>query len=293
MISLYRDEKILLRCGDATAVVASLGAELLSWYVKGRELLWGGDPIWWDKTAPILFPVIGASLGGCITIAGKSYPMPVHGFAQGQRFQIIDSGNEWAHLRLINNEESEAFYPFSFQLDVRFVLEKTRLVVFFDVSNPGHTILPYALGFHPGFVWKSDQGEVLFEQAMKPDIPIIAPGGFLSHHSRQVDLRHKSLKLSSELFEHGALVFRDSDSRTMMLKDADGFCVHMHSEGFQHLAVWSKPLAPFVSLESWTGHADWENDAKDFFERDGIIRLLPEQQRHHSVTLSSTDATTC
>ena len=46
--------------------IDDLGAELVSIYDKkySRELIWQGDPAWWKRQAPILFPNVGKFYGG-------------------------------------------------------------------------------------------------------------------------------------------------------------------------------------------------------------------------------------
>ncbi|EKC55852.1 Galactose mutarotase, partial [human gut metagenome] len=44
---------------NAKAVIASKGAELKSLVIGGREIMWCGDPAFWGKTSPVLFPAIG------------------------------------------------------------------------------------------------------------------------------------------------------------------------------------------------------------------------------------------
>ena len=48
-----------LKTGRSTAVIASEGAELKSLVIDGREIMWCGDPAYWGKTSPVLFPAIG------------------------------------------------------------------------------------------------------------------------------------------------------------------------------------------------------------------------------------------
>ncbi len=42
--------------------ISSKGAELRSIYNKitAQELLWQADPMFWGKSSPILFPIVGA-----------------------------------------------------------------------------------------------------------------------------------------------------------------------------------------------------------------------------------------
>lgn len=62
-------ERITIAAGDGTqATIAVDGAEPVSWQVAGREYLWHGDPAHWNRHAPWLFPVVGASTGGAVQV---------------------------------------------------------------------------------------------------------------------------------------------------------------------------------------------------------------------------------
>jgi galactose mutarotase-like enzyme len=63
----------------------------------------------------------------------------------------------------------------------------------------------------------------------------------------------------------------------------------MELERFPHLAVWSRPTAPFLSLEAWTGHADWEDADGELASRASMIRLRPGEMGRHGVRLSWRD----
>ena len=109
---------VRLEADGASADIALVGAEPLSWRVGGRELIWSGDPQHWGRHAPILFPVVGASAGGVVRIASKTYPMPQHGFARDSLFSLVEQTGDAAHLRLAASEATAAHFPFRFVLDV-------------------------------------------------------------------------------------------------------------------------------------------------------------------------------
>ena len=53
--------------------VATLGAELQSIYHHQHQLeyMWGGDPAYWGKHSPVLFPIVGELKNGHIVITAK------------------------------------------------------------------------------------------------------------------------------------------------------------------------------------------------------------------------------
>ena len=50
---------ITIRQDALAASFEEEGAELVSLQKNGTEYLWNGDPVYWDRHAPILFPFVG------------------------------------------------------------------------------------------------------------------------------------------------------------------------------------------------------------------------------------------
>ena len=71
--------------------ISDHGAELSSIYDKAadREAVWIGDPAFWNRHAPVLFPFVGKVNGGFYTHKGVKYPMGQHGFARDNEFGCI------------------------------------------------------------------------------------------------------------------------------------------------------------------------------------------------------------
>ncbi|HEX2556083.1 MAG TPA: aldose 1-epimerase family protein [Microvirga sp.] len=284
-------ENPILRSGGAVAEIALLGAEPLSWRVDGRELIWHGDPAHWAGRAPILFPVVGASNEGQVRVNGQTYPMPQHGFARGSIFALVGEGEDFAHFRLTDTPETRRHYPFEFQLDVTATLGAATLTFDYLVFNPGTVPIPYALGFHPAFPWPfAAEGiaghAVEFEVPEDPMVPsIVLPTGVLDPNRRPVPMEGNRLPLAPDLFAHGALIFLDVRSREMRFTAPSGAAIGLEAEDFPHLAVWTRPNAPFVSLEAWTGHADWSGFTGELSERNTMRVLAAGSSARHRVTL--------
>lgn len=280
---------IHLSAGEASAEIALIGAEPLVWRVGGRDLLWSGDPEHWGFRAPILFPLVGASRRGVIRVDGGDYPMPQHAFARHSLFTLVEQGPDWARLRLADSDETRSAYPFRFRLDVVVTLAPASLELVFEVTNAGAASMPYALGFHPAHPWPFDacgrEGHrIEFETAERPAVPEVAPGGLLARTHRAVPLDGRTLPLDPELFTE-ALVFLEAQSRAMSFVSPSGAAIRMDTERFPHLAIWTKPTAPFLSLECWTGHADFADAAGELEERASMIVLPAGETRRHAVTL--------
>ena len=286
-------ERITITAGDTQAVIATHGAEPVSWRVNGTEYLWSGDPAHWERHAPWLFPVVGASANGAVRVDGQSYPMAQHGFARDLPFRVLARADDSVTLRLEESAATLPHYPFPFRLDITARVEPGRLAFEIRIENTGARPLPYALGFHPAFSWPFAGGErtagggyrVDFEKPERPLVPEVGAGGLLLRTERPIPLDGATLPLDPALFTE-ALVLREAASTTMRFVAPDGSALRMAVSDFPHLAVWTKPTAPFLSLECWTGHADWAGYAGELSERDSQRLLAPGGSARHGVTLS-------
>lgn len=283
------DSAVRLAAGGTSAEISLVGAEPLAWSVEGRELLWTGDAAHWGFRAPILFPTVGASKGASVTVAGRPYPMSQHGFARRLPFALVEQGEASARFRLTETDETRTFYPFAFALEVTASVAAASFRLDFAVANTGDRPMPYGIGFHPAFLWPFEGDKsghtIVFAEPESHDLPVVGPGGVLQHETRHVELEGRVLPLSPELFSE-ALVFLNARSRSFAFASPDGAAIRMSVEAFPHLAVWSKPTAPFLSLEAWSAHADWEDADGDLMTRDSMIVLAPGAVGRHAVTLS-------
>ena len=115
-------------------------------------------------------------------------------------------------------------------------------------------------------------------------MPAIAPGGLISAETRAIPLDGKALPLDDELFASDALCFLEPASRSLRFEQADGSAIEMDFSGFGMAALWTRPGAPFLCLEAWTGYSDPEGFAGDLFEKPAMRALAPgERARHRAV----------
>ena len=129
------------------------GAELFSIYdkEKSREVLWQGDPNFWGRHAPILFPNVGKHYGNHYRIDGMEYPSKQHGFARDTDFTCIDSTLDSVTHQIRSTEETRKVYPFDFVLRIRHILKGRTLTVSWKVANNSDRDMYFAIGGHPAF----------------------------------------------------------------------------------------------------------------------------------------------
>lgn len=285
------EETFRLRNGEDEAIVARRGGELLSWRVAGRDLLWTPDTAVWTRTSPILFPIVGWAAGGVIRVEGQEYPIGVHGFAAETDFAPVSTGEDFVRLRLSDNDATLAAFPFRFRLEVEYRLRPGGLDIGFTVSNPGESPLPYALGFHPGFRWPfsgagREAHRVEFDAPEETSVPEITARGLFSATRRALGFDGRTLALTDALLAREALCFLDANSRAVRFVAPDGAVIGMAVEDFPHLALWSRPPAPFLSIEAWTGHGDPDGFAGEIGDKPSMRWLAPGAVARHGVALS-------
>jgi galactose mutarotase-like enzyme len=281
-----------LAADGASAAIAGDGAELRSWRPQGApELIWHGDLAHWPFWAPILFPIVGSLKDDRYRWRGRTYGMFRHGFTRFRTFARTFSDADHAAYVLDDDAATRAEYPFAFRLTVDYELDANRLDVGFAVENRGDEPMPFAVGFHPAFHWPfaggaKEEYRVEFEKEETASVPELTAVGLVRRNRRPSPLKGRRLDLRAGLFTGGAFVFADAQSREMSFVAGDGSAIAIASEGFPHLAVWTKPTAPFLSLETWTSYSDTEDSDGDLATKPGMRWLPPGETARHRVRLA-------
>jgi galactose mutarotase-like enzyme len=278
---------LVLRCGDSRAIIRPHGAELRAWGVGGADLLWPSDPAVWPAVSPILFPIVGRLRGDRLRLGSLEAGLGVHGFAAHRLFTVETLEPDRARLISTDDEATRAVYPFAFALTVEYVLGEDSLSARIEIENRGAGDMPYACGLHPGFRWPFDGGDpdahlVEFEKAEVPKVPDISPGGLFERGMRDIPLRERVLPIERALFAREALCFLNVASRAFRLISPSGRAIAVRTTDFPHIALWSRPPAPFLCLETWTGHGDPVDFAGDLFDKPSMRRLRPGRRAAHA-----------
>ena len=263
--------------------VAELGAEMKSLISKadGREWLWDADPDFWPRTAPVLFPIVGKLADNQYIYQSRFYPMSQHGFARDRVFECIEKDADRLVFFLKSDYDSHKFYPFDFELFIRYQLVDNRLEISYEVRNSGIESLWFSIGGHPGFAlpsWPEKSYELHFEQAENLH-PYSLKSGLLGRKiSEPMATELHTLPISLELFENDALVFDDLKSEWIAIRPTgEPDELRVHFKNFPWIGLWAKTGAPFICIEPWYGHADPVGESGDLTEKPGIL-MLPESE---------------
>jgi galactose mutarotase-like enzyme len=270
------------------------GAELASLYHKPleKEFIWNGDPRFWGRRAPILFPVIGRLRNDSYHMDGRSFNLGQHGFARDRRFDIVETHGDSMVFHLKETKETLRTYPFPFSLKIRYSLVKDSLTIAFEITNDGNSAMPFSIGGHPGFICPFNSGETLEDYAVFCDEKeecerLFIENGLITGEEKFI-IGNKVLPLSEGLFLKDALILKDLNSKKVHLGrlDENGPKIEVSFPGFPYLGLWKKKDAPFVCIEPWFGLPDHRDKETDLFHKEGVIILPPSERFNAEFTIS-------
>lgn len=263
--------------------VKTMGAELDSLYSKKHNLeyLWEGDPKFWSRKSPALFPVVGALREGKFIYDGQEYHLAKHGFARTMEFVPDGHSSSELHYLLCSNEVTKQMYPFDFEFRISYSLQRSALHVSYDVRNTGESEMFFSVGAHPAFKVPLVPGTeyndyyLEFEEEETAKRHIINGDGLLGS-SEDFLVNTQRIPLSKELFYRDALVFKQIHSGLITLKsDKAEHGVNVYFDGFNYLGVWAAKDADFVCIEPWCGVADSVTHSMKLEKKEGIRSLKP------------------
>ena len=272
--------------------IADHGAELVRIYdkEKGRDVLWEGDPAWWGRHAPVLFPHVGKHAQNEFRVHGRVYPAGQHGFARDMEFACVESTPDSVTHLLVSSDQTRGSYPFDFELKIRHVLTGKVLEIHWEVKNSGQEPMYFSIGGHPAFRLPDGQMakcQLCFEGKQSLRYLLLDPAGSGlvlpgEVHILQLDdgkvyldaLRDGSEVLSEHMFDRDALIFDDCQfEKVRLLLPGGEPYLEMEAPDFPNFGIWSKPGAPFVCLEPWAGRTDDLGFCGELSEKPGINAL--------------------
>ena len=281
--------------------VSHKGAELQSIVANGREYLWQGDPQFWSRRAPILFPIVGKLADDKLRINGHEYTMKQHGFARDTEFAEQDG---WYVIARRNDEAIHMNYPYDFDLRVRSNIDGNSLTCNWQVTNRGDETMYFQIGAHPAFLLSDYDAEEnlhgfirFYDKVGNTVSPLVyhyLDGGLRRAYDKPMALNNDEglLALNNSTFANDALLIEGGQVASAALLDKYGCEVlRVNCPQADAFGIWApnKPGCPFVCIEPWCGIADNASFKGDISERDCIHSLEPDEKYEfrYSITLNS------
>lgn len=274
-----------------TAIIKDEGAELCELLDQDQvQYIWTADKAYWGRHTPILFPLVGKVTGNSYTVEDETFNLGQHGFARDYTFEVAHQTETSITFILHSNEETRRLYPFNFTLKVTYSLVENTLAIGYEVINEDDKEMAFKIGAHPGFrcpLFEDEKMEdytLTFEKEEEVRFMPLTPAGYFNRTESSMVTR--PLTISPELFAKDALVFADFTSKSVTLSSKNhNKAVEVGFENFPFLGIWSPASpSPFVCIEPWYGHADYEDEAPNFMTKTDLNRLMP----HESFTCTHT-----
>lgn len=278
---------IIIHSGDLVAHVNAWGAELKGLSLNGFEYLYDGDPRYYGRTSPTLFPIIGRFLSNTYFDGDQWYQMPLNGIAQDRNFTVAAQGDGFVTFVMEDDEATRAMYPYHFRLEVTYRVDGQRLHADYRITNPGEAgLLPFGLGCHTAYRWPLTEAEspedcfLRFEK--KESIGSFNPFGWKDPDFVKDGLR----PLHHELFRNftRSIYGLESDWVEFASTKHDR-CVRLYRSEFPYLAIWASPdqNARVICIEPCTSIQ--AGACLGMFDRSGVQVLAPGEsaEKHFSI----------
>lgn len=262
--------RYILENASVKAEFESFGAEIKSLVSKkdGREYMWSGDPAYWGKTAPFLFPFIGKLVDEQFTYEGKAYKIEKHGFGQRVPYEVVEQDAGHIRFRTKDTEETYAKYPFHFEVDIEYVLLENGVRENWYVKNTGEKTMYFSVGGHAAFACPVGGGSrlgsyvKLYGAEKKSIISSLRldDNGLVTNERLTLDIQDGRFPVTEELFGNDALIFDGEGVTAAALCDPDGKEYVRVECDAPVWGIWSHPdnRAAYVCLEPWYGICDYE-----------------------------------
>ena len=275
---------ITLKNDKFTAQVDTLGAQLISFKdIDDVEYIWQRKAPHWNKCAPILFPVVGRTVGGIITVDEKDYPMTSHGFASDSEFTVIDQTDEKAVFTLKSSENTRAVYPYDFELTVIISLDDNGVKTEMKVLNTDDKNIIFGIGGHPGINWPLFEGDEFADYIFEFDkeyeltsLGITDDFNLAPEKSYKLELDGNRFPLNREMFKYDTITIDDVPFNKLNFINKNGKGVRFEFENFNTFAFWSDQShgnAPFLCLEPWTSMGKRTGDDTRLDTKKDIVTL--------------------
>lgn len=262
--------------------------------------MWEGDPAFWGKTSPVLFPAVGGLKNGKTIIDGIEYSMTKHGFARDHEFECEGSplnSADTAAFTLCESSETLKMFPFRFSFTMRYRITEAKLEILYETANRSDVPMPYCIGAHPAFACPAFPGEsfedyrLVFQEKETVCSPVLDHRTRLFKSGGGVWLMKNSNEcpLSYSLFDNDVLYFRNIASKNVSLLNKENKGIRISWDGFSSLGVWTPAgmKAKFVCIEPWCGCDDFDDCTGNFRDKPEIQTCLPGASKYYVLTIEA------
>ncbi len=271
--------------------ISEHGAEIHSMKNKhtGIEYIWNGNPTYWPRHAPLLFPMSGPLKEDKISVDGVEYHMPGNGFARDLDWKLLDSNEESATFCLEDNETTHGYFPFGFKILTTYELDDDTVTIKTIIESKTND-MRFVYALHPAFMldMNRDSGldDYMVSFSEEEEVEKLIKTGDLFTDTG-VKVSGKLLNLCRADLDQGAICLKDLSSKKVSLLCGKGNHGVELSLGELHtLVCWSPEgkKAPFVCIEPMYSFGDTSRPT-DLKQMEGLMKLNAGQKKSFTNTI--------
>lgn len=242
--------EIVLKNDRLRVVVDTHGAEItkVGLFADGRavkDCVWDGNPRWWKRHTPVLFPIVGALWHGVMRHKGCEYAMGQHGFARDSEFEVVAATDDFVEMRLASSEETLKVYPFCFELSMKHeIFADGTITTSWRVANTGSEEMHFQIGGHPAYLLPVSEsggyeGTVRLSGGKQPyRLTTIEAEGCVAQGYTAFE--GDVITIAPDTFAHDAFIFETPCPDTVTLCDGTGKELLVFRADCPALGIWAR-----------------------------------------------------
>lgn len=249
---------------------------------SGRHYMWSGDPAYWGRVSPVLFPIVGRLKNDQYKIGDQTYELAQHGFLRDVDFDLYEETKHTVTFQYESKGRHIEQYPYEFTARIRYELSENGLTISWEIDHDGDDTMYFSIGGHPAFHVPLVEGERTADYylTLTPSTEYLPVQYELKNslvREKEKGIQLEPIQLRPELFQHDAMIYSHIN-RVSLISQA-GHGVEVDLTGFPFVGIWSPynkekgTMAPFVCIEPWYGIADVEGANGQYKEKFGIQTL--------------------
>ena len=267
---------ITIKNDKLTVQISTLGGELHSIKDSGsREYLWQGDPAFWGRRAPNLFPYTGRLTDGKCTYRGQEYQLPKHGFLMTREMKVERADDSGCTLLLRSDEDTLRMFPFEFAFRIHYFIEDNTLTCRYHVTNFTDYTMYFGLGAHPAFAVDADKFNDYSLKFLSDETPVkvaLSDDGYVLKERTACPLENNTLSLGGYPFEN-SLAFTAMPKAASLLDESGSPVLTMEYADFDNLVLWRMADAPFFCIEPWCSLPSRKGVVEELSTQPGLVAL--------------------
>ncbi len=266
-----------------SVTVSSRGGEVMS--IKGAdgtEYVWQGNPEFWARRTPQLYPFVGRLFGGKYIMDGETRSLDIHGFFRDSEMMFAGKDESRIKFALATNETNEELYPRQWIVYLTYSLFEATLDISFEVQNKDSRAMYFGYGGHPGFNVPLTAGlsfedyYLEFDEECKPNSVNLSDTCYVVDGVTPFELAQgRKIPLAHSLFDRDAIVLQDMCRTVAIKSDKDKHFVSVSYPQMPYLGLWHKPLsqAPYVCIEPWVSLPGRQDMTETFETKSDLVKL--------------------